>query len=361
MARTPKPLSSFSAGSHSLLSHGTDPEDNSSGSDHAPPPGAGGGSRDDSPHHHHHHHHHPPPPPGGATTATASSSTTASATAGNRPQAYAIPQWLVPERRNGRYFSVAFPPVPAVTREAVRSHVSQQERGWPGDGGGTTPGGIGIRGIGGPAAREVALMTQQVRDLQQEQKARREAVRAAKDRLAQALVAKSEGLAEVRKRERGGIEEALATLEKTMRDDQEMEYRRVEEEIQRQVASEYERKFEEDRKRKREDEKEEVEEDGGEDLEEEGREKADQGGADRQASSAKEDGANRDAEVIDDETRQGEEIIEEQKLGKEKLEELAKKKKEMLWLLKQVIKAETKQKMMERMKQKKLEAAKQAL
>mmetsp|Transcript_30666 Transcript_30666/g.50997 ORF Transcript_30666/g.50997 Transcript_30666/m.50997 type:complete len:301 (-) Transcript_30666:24-926(-) len=262
------------------------------------------------------------------STAPGTSSTTAPST----PQSYAIPQWLVPEKKSAKYFSLKLPPVPTDTEKAIRSYLQKQYSQNPG-------------------VKESTRMIHQITQLQQEEKEAASSVKMAKERLAQAVAAKTEGIEEIRKTKEVETKKALEDLERTMRKEQEKEYQKVEEKIKEQVLMEYEQKFEEAKEKKRKREQEEEEERQQEETENRAKrqklshpEKEDSG----EGNDKKDQGSSKTQEL--EKKRQD---------LQEKMEKLSEKKSEMFWLLKQVIMQETKQKM-ERMKQKKLEATKAA-
>jgi hypothetical protein len=241
------------------------------------------------------------------------------------PHSYTIPHWLIPEKQSVKFFSLDLPPVPKKLEKAIRSRLKKQ--------------------YAQTEFKESAKMIHQITQLQHDEKHANHKVKAAKEKLATALTARTEEIAELRKTSEGDTKKALESLEKSMRKDQEKEYRQVKEKVKVQVRAEYDQKFEEelDKKRKRDQEAEQKQED--EEIQAK-RQKLDESLEEGEERSPSAKGVNKIAEL---EKKRGE--------LQEKLEKLSEKKSEMFWLLKTVIMQENKQKTA-LMKQKKQDEAK---
>jgi hypothetical protein len=201
-------------------------------------------------------------------------------------------------------------------------------------------------------------MIHHISQLQEEQKLATSKVKHAKEKLSQAMAAKTEGIEVSKRTNERETNKSLEDLEVKMRKEQENKYKKAEEKITEQVKLEYEQKFEEEREKKR--KREQEEEEAREKEESENRlkwqkvEKEKAGKGDGGAAEA----TNEEGQTEEEDERETK-IKELEKKRKEiqvKLEKLSEEKSEMFWLLKQVIMQETKQKM-QLMKQKKLEAA----
>lgn len=255
---------------------------------------------------------------------------------------YALPQWLVPERYKDkqssqnttqtRIFSVPLPEVPQKTRQAIRTYLVKHHQQKSG----------------------TKDSERKLKELKLEEKQAAAKAKAAKDKLAQALLARSEKLKEIRKTHEEETQKAMEELEKKMRDEHEKEDLRIEERIKEECKLEYEKKFEEEmiHKRKREQEEDEKEALEAETAAKKAKEEKEVAGGEAKSTS--------DADGVegDNDTDSNSKISKVEALGKkqedlqQKMEKLSEKKREFYWLLKQVIKQETLQKM----KMKKAEA-----
>jgi hypothetical protein len=256
----------------------------------------------------------PPKPgskgPGGDDDDVTSTSDSDIPGSSSTPLSYTIPSWLIPEKQTLKFFSLPLLPVPKHTEKAVRSQLKKQFSQTP--------------------YKESTKMMHQIAQLQHDEKQANQKVKTAKEKLALALNAKTEGVAELRKSSAGETKKALENLETSMRKDQEQEYRQMKDRIRALVRVEYDQKFEEerDRKRKREDEVEQKQE------EEENR-----------ATSQKLDhvetmeGGDKDSP-----TDKIAALLKKRSDLQEKMAKLSESKSEMFWLLKQVIMQENKQK-----------------
>lgn len=261
------------------------------------------------------------------------------------PHSYTIPQWLIPEKQTVKYFSVELPPVPKKLEKAIRTRLKKQHS--------------------QIEFRESTKMIHQITQLQHDEKQAHHKVKIAKDKLDKALHAKTEGIDELKQSSEGETQRALESLEKSMRKDQEKEYRQTKEKIKALVRAEYDQKFEEEREKKR---KRDQEAEAKQEEEEILRAKRQKLVEEQQHNHHQQEEEN-DTMLEEGEERPAakgtstttSKVIElEKKRGElqEKMEKLSEKKSEMFWLLKTVIMQETKQKTA--LKQKKREEAKSA-
>jgi len=236
---------------------------------------------------------------------------------------YTLPQWLVPERYKDkqssqnttqtRIFSGPLPEVPTKTRQAIRSylvkHHLQQKSG-------------------------VKDSERKLKELKLEDKSAASRAKAAKDKLAQALFARSEKLKEIRKAHETETIKAMDELEAKMREEQQKEAFKIEEKINKECKLEYEKKFEDEmvHKRKREQEEDEKEE---------------AVGVGEAVAIKRNDGDGVEGENVTDGVNISKvEALEKKKEDlQQKMEKLDEKKRELYWLLKQVIRQETMQKL----------------
>lgn len=237
---------------------------------------------------------------------------------------YNLPQWLASEKQTARAFSVPLPNFPVKTKQAIRSYLLKTHN-------------YSQKPIG----KDSALVLQNLKTSRQEEKQATSNVKTAKDKLAQALLLKSEKLKEIRKAQEVENKTITEKLEQTIRDEQRKEYKKVEQQIKEDCKLEYQRKIEEEMSNKRKREKEKNEEEW------EHEEKA------LSSASAKEDtDANDDGIDGGKTSNKIEELKQKRKEIQAKIEKLSEKKREMFWLLKQVIRQEA----MRKMKKKKLKA-----
>lgn len=254
------------------------------------------------------------------------------------PHSYTIPQWLIPEKQTVKYFAVKLPSVPKKLEEAIRTRLKKQ---YP-----------------HTEFKESTKMIHQITQLQHDEKQANHKVKIAKDKLDKALHAKTEGIDELKQSSEGETQRALESLEKSMRKDQEKEYRQTKEKIKALVRAEFDQKFEEElvKKRKREatQEEEEILRAKRQTLLEEQQHQ-------QQDEAMLEEGEERPAALKGTATKTNSKVTELEKKREElqdKMEKLSEKKSEMFWLLKTVIMQETKQKTA--LKQKRREEAKGA-
>lgn len=247
---------------------------------------------------------------------------------------YNLPQWLAPEKQTAMTFSIPLPDVPIKTNKAIRSYILKNKN-------------YNQKIVGKDSAR----MLQNLKTNRQEEKQATSKVKTAKDKLAQALLLKSEKLKEIRQAQELKNTNVIEELERTMREEQLKEFEKVEQQIKEDCKLEYEKKFEEEmsNKRKREHEKDEKEQE--EAVEEVVAEAPEAPAA---AHTNKEDNTETSGDGGIDGGKEGNSKIGVLKQKREelqgKMEKLSEKKREMFWLLKQVIRQEA----MRKMKKKKL-------
>jgi hypothetical protein len=227
------------------------------------------------------------------------------------PHSYTIPHWLIPEKQTVKFFSLPLPPISKQTEKAIRSRLKKQ--------------------YSQAKYKESTKMINHISQLQHDEKQANQKVKAAKEKLASALNARTEGVAELRKSSEQETKTALENLEKSMRKDQEREYRQIKDKIKALVQAEYDQKFKEERDRKR--KREEVtDQTHGEEEDLNKCQKLDH-------PETKEDWD--EGSTADDKT---DALKKKRKELQEKMEKLSERKSEMFWLLKQVIMQESKQK-----------------
>ena len=247
---------------------------------------------------------------------------------------YNLPQWLAPEKQTAMSFSIPLPDVPIKTNKAIRSYILKHKN-------------YSQKIVGKDSAR----LLQNLKINRQEEKQATSKVKTAKDKLAQALLLKSEKLKEIRKAHELKNINVIEELERTMREEQLKEFEKVEQQIKEDFKLEYETKFEEEICNKRKREQEEDEKEGGE------AEEVAIVAAEAPAHTNKEDHIETSGDSGIDGGEEASSKIEVLKQKQEelqgKMEKLSEKKREMFWLLKQVIRQEA----MRKMKKKKLVGA----
>jgi len=245
---------------------------------------------------------------------------------------YNLPQWLAPEKQTAMSFSIPLPDVPIKTNKAIRSFILKHKN-------------YSQKIVGKDSAR----LLQNLKINRQEEKQATSKVKTAKDKLAQALLLKSEKLKEIRKAHELKNTNVIEELERTMREEQLQEFKKVEQQIKEDFKLEYETKFEEEICNKRKREQEEDEKEGGE-----AEEVAIVAAEAAPAHTNKEDPIETSDDSGIDGGEEAKSKIEVLKQKQEelqgKMEKLSEKKREMFWLLKQVIRQEA----MRKMKKKKL-------
>jgi hypothetical protein len=170
-------------------------------------------------------------------------------------------------------------------------------------------------------------MEQQLRQFQQDRQSQRQKTKTHKEKVSEALTAKEEGLEDIRKVRKEEIEEAMQELEQTLRSQHDKQYKDKGDTLEKEVKEKFEKEFEEQQKARRKAEEE----------------------ADEEPPPKK--------PKVEKGKLKSEIIQENLDDLPKKLDKLTEAKSEMVWLLKQVIKADMKRKMAI-MKQNKLAAAK---
>lgn len=248
---------------------------------------------------------------------------------------YTLPQWLVPERYKDkqssqnmtqtRIFSVALPEVNSKTMQAVRAylvkHHPQQKSG-------------------------VKDSERKLKEAKLEEKQATSKAKAAKDKLAQALFTRSEKLKEIRKAHEAETAKAMEELEAKLREEEQKETAKIEERIKEECKLEYEKKFEEEMVHKRKRDQEEDEKEAKEAASAAKKAKEDKESATEASKKGSSDGDAEGKNASDPDSSMGkvQALEKKQEDLKQKMEKLSEKKREFVWLLKQVIKQEVLQK-----------------
>ena len=244
---------------------------------------------------------------------------------------YTLPQWLAPERYKDkqssqnttqtRIFSVPLLRTDTKTRQAVRAYLAKHH----------------LQPKSGIKDSERKL-----RELKFEEKQATAKAKVAKDKLAQALFARSEKLKEIRKAHEAETTKAVEELEAKMREEQNKEDMKIKERIEEECKLEYEKKFEEEMIQKRKREQEEDEKEAASAAKKAREEKEGKETETRSSTGDVVDGKN--ATDGGSTMSKVEALEKKQDDLKEKMEKLSEKKSELFWLLKQVIKQESLQK-----------------
>jgi hypothetical protein len=222
------------------------------------------------------------------------------------PYSYIAPQWLL-EKQTQKYFSVPIPAVPEPTRVAIEEK-------------------FGRDGTLHRSKNQSTKMVHQLRQLQHDLQSHRQKTKLQKEKVAASISAKEEKLEELKRVRELEIEKRLEGLEQKLLKQQEQRNSEEEEKVRAQIAEDFDRNFEDEQKAKRkyimESQKREEKEEATEQAE-------------RDSKRPKTKDPRLKSEMI-------QKKIDEAKSNTEKLTEM---KSEMVWLLKQVIKAEMKQKL----------------
>lgn len=237
---------------------------------------------------------------------------------------YTLPQWLVPERYKDkqssqnttqtRVFSIPLPQVPIQTKQAIRTYLMK-----------TNP----------PQKAGIRESERKLKQLKEEEKQASVEAKAAKDKLAQALLAKSERVKKIRKEHELKTTRAIEELEAEIREKWQKEDIKLKEQIKEECKLEYEKKYEEEMVHKRKREQEEDEK-----LEAAFAAKKTRGDKTEAATPADHINDGAEGESSASNSSKVENLERKQANLKEKMEKLSEKKSEMIWLLKQVIKQE---------------------
>lgn len=231
---------------------------------------------------------------------------------------YTAPQWLLQGGKQApKFFSVPIPAVPPAMLKAVQAQVV---KGTPNK----------------KSTKQSVKFSQQLQQLQQDQQSQSEKVDALKKKLAASRAAKEQGLADIRSVREEEIEDAMKEIEKRMRAQHEKKCKEQDENLRKEVAEKIEKEFEEQQKKKK--------------LEEEETKSEEEDVKSTEEPESKK-------QKLEKGKLKSEEIQEQLDEVPKKLDKLTEAKSEMVWLLKQVIKADTKRKM-EVMKKRKMGAMK---
>ncbi|CAJ1935109.1 unnamed protein product [Cylindrotheca closterium] len=233
---------------------------------------------------------------------------------------YVAPQWLL-DKTTAKFFSVPIPGVPPEVQDALEHTLL--------DGGDLKQ---------KRQARKSHKLFAQIKHWKGQLQLQRHEVEQQKEMLARAISTRDTKLAAIRKQKMAEIDQKLQKMEDKLSQEKDEKMKQVEEETRKKIVEEFEVAFEkqeEDRKRKRKEEEEAKEEAAKEEKDEKDK---------KEASS--EEGAEPDAKRAKKKLES--EIIQEKiDAANAKMESLTEKKSEMIWLMKQVIKAEMKQKLMD--------------
>ena len=255
---------------------------------------------------------------------------------------YTLPQWLVPERYKDkqssqnvtqtRIFTIPLQGEPAKTQEAVRNYLMKHDQQTSG----------------------TKDSERKLKELKLEEKQATAKAKAAKDKLADALYAKSEKMKEIRKTHDTETLKAMEELEAKIRKEEQEEELKIQERIKKECKLEYQKKFKEElaQKRKREEEEDEKEAAAAASAAKKAKEDKEVAEAEAKNSTDGDGIAGDDTTKPDESAKKIAELEKKQEGLQQEMEKLSEKKREFYWLLKQVIKQETLQKM----KMKKAEA-----
>lgn len=224
-----------------------------------------------------------------------------------RSQRSTAPTWLLQEKQTQKFYSVPIPVVPDALKNVIEEHLIQ------------------IGAVDSNSDKQSTKMLHHMRQLQQDLQSQRQKVKVQEAKLETAISAKDQKLSNLRRDKEGELEKVLKEVERKIRKKQDKRSKEAEEKIRQQIIEKFEKEYKEEQTLKRK-QKEEEENKGEAATEEEGEE-----------SEAKKQKV---------ETRLRSDSIQE-KIDEKKarVEELTNMKTEMIWLMKQVIKAETKQKL----------------
>lgn len=273
---------------------------------------------------------------------------------------YTAPSWLLQEKQTPKFFSVPLPPVSPEMFQAVQRLVGNHLRG--GDVGGNGSGGGGggeeeEEEDGGTLAlaRQARLQTHQaldkLRQLRQDHKTQSKKVLHHKEKLAHAIARKNQGMEDLRRKNLLELDQSLHQLEQELLSEATAKFEQEQEELKREIERQLEQEYDAEqtlKKRKQDDaldttidphkdntaetmaaaetdEKSEIMEEGEEPENEEPKPKQVKTEAPKK-------------ELV------SQQIQKKIESCQAKLDSLQEKKSEMVWLLKQVIKADAKRK-----------------
>ena len=213
------------------------------------------------------------------------------------------------EKLAPKLFSVPIRPVPSSVQSAVQSYLTQHAPVKP------------------RKSKKSVKQLAQLKQLQQESKGLKQKCKLQKIKLDQTLQTKEQGLGDIRQLREEEIEEAMVTVEQTLRAQHDKNSQKQEDKLKEKVKEVFEQDFDQTMEQKRKERQEKRKE------------------AEEQTAAKK--------PKTDDEGPKKSELLEQKEKDiQADMDRLTETKSEMVWLLKQVIKAETKRKMVEDMRRK---------
>jgi hypothetical protein len=215
------------------------------------------------------------------------------------------------EKLASKFFSVPIPPVPTSVQSAVQSYLTHH----------------GHAPVKPRKSKKSAKQLAQLKQLQHESKGLKQKCKLQKIRLDQTLQAKEQGFEDIRKIRVEEIEEAMVTVEQTLRAQHDKNSQEQQEKLKEKVKEEFEQEFDNKMEQKRKDRQE-------------------------KRKQAEEQPAAKKSKTDEQAPKKSELLEQKEKDIQANLDRLTETKSEMVWLLKQVIKAETKRKMIEVMRRK---------
>ena len=226
-----------------------------------------------------------------------------------RSQRSTAPTWLLQEKQTQKFYSVPIPVVPDALKNVIEEHLIQ------------------TGAVDSNSDKQSTKMLHHMRQLQQDLQSQRQKVKVQEAKVETAIAAKDQKLSNLRRDKEGELEKVLKEVERKIRKKQDKRSKEAEEKIRQQIIEKFEKEYKEEQTLKRKRKEEEEEENKGE--------KATEGeGEESEAKKQKVETTLRSDSI--------QEKIDEKKA---RVEELTNMKTEMIWLMKQVIKAETKQKL----------------
>lgn len=254
-------------------------------------------------------------------------------------QAYTAPQWLLQEKQTPKSFSVPLPSAPKSTLLAVKRYIKKN-----------TP--VGESKAVRKARKQTAAAMDKWRRVQQDHKTQKQRLKFHKERLSSLTVEQEESMSNLRKDHEGQVETALGVLKATLqaahdkrvKEDEDRLVEQIKQEFEKELAAKREAELKEKKQEEEKKGKEEEEEEEGEEKEE-GEEPDDEEGAlaakrKREAIEAKEP----QEQPVAKKSKKSDLIQAKVDDCQTRLDKHHEQKSEMVWLLKQVIKADAKRK-----------------
>lgn len=224
---------------------------------------------------------------------------------GEADHSYKAPQWLLQENQTPKFFSVPIPPVNPATAQAIQRRCAPENA----------------------AQRKLRKKTNEaletIRQLQHDQKTQAKRIKNQTEKLSNALARKEKGLQQIRREKEQELETKLKKVEEKVRNEQEATFLKQQEAMKQEIQESFEKEFEAEqsaRKRKLEEER-----------------KAEEEAANDESKKQK-------IKAEEKKELESEKIKIKVDEFQTKLDKLQEKKSEMVWLLKQVIKADAKRK-----------------